>query len=121
MPGQRRLHALDAGTYLLAYDPDTDEPDLLVAVFHLLRAQAWHTTLASGSGRHDVDLGRLKSTVTALADALTGFDALTRHTNAARRSLDQLDKSASNLRGDLHGRVQATLDALTPRGEAAAA
>ncbi|MGN6132836.1 MAG: hypothetical protein ACTHOK_21105 [Nocardioidaceae bacterium] len=121
MPGQRRLHALDADNYLLAYDPDTDGPDLLVAVYHLLRAQAWHTTLTEGSSRHDVDLPRLKSTVTALADALTGFDALTRHTHAARRSLDQLDKTTTSLRADLHTRVQATLDALTPRAETAAA
>ena len=92
-----------------------------LAVYHLLRAQAWHTTLTEGNGRHDVDLPRLKSTVTGLADALTGFDTLTRHTHAARRSLDQLDKTTTSLRADLHTRVQATLDALSPQAETAAA
>lgn len=118
MPGQRRLHALDASTYLLAYDPSVDAPDLLTAVYHLLRAQAWHTALADGRPGDGVDLGRLKTAITDLAGALDGFDALTRHSGAARRSLDQLDKAAGALRADIRGRVEATLDCLTPDSRA---
>lgn len=114
MPGQRRLHALDASTYLIAYDPAVDDADLLTAVFHLLRAQAWHNAFADSGDTSEINLGQLKTAITDLAGALDGFDTLTRHSATARRSLDQLDKTATSLRADLRARAQATLDLLAP-------
>ena len=62
-------------------------------MYHLLHAQAWHTALSDSSGRHDIDLPRRMTTVTALAETLTGFGTLTRHINVVRRSLDGVGKT----------------------------
>src|SRR5690606_31641910 len=85
MPHQRRLHVLDPTTYLLAYDPTTDDRDLLLAAYHLLRAHAWQKALVSRPHR-GIDVAALRATAADLANALNAFDVLTRHHNAARRS-----------------------------------
>lgn len=106
MPGQRRLHVLDPTSYLLAYDPATEDQDLLLAAYHLLRAHTWHKALA-GQPRGGVDLPALRTAAAELGRALDSFDTLTRHHNAARRSIDQADKAAAALRTDLQTRIHA--------------
>ena len=120
MPGQRRLHVLDPTTYLLAYDPAIDDQDLLVAAYHLLRTQAWHTACTPAS-RTSIDLRGTPAAVTDLAEALDGFDSLTRHHNAARRSIDQADKACTALRADLRNRSEALHQLLHPKPVAPAA
>jgi len=107
MRGQRHHHVLDATTYLLAYDPASDDQDLLVAAYHLLRAHTWHKTL-TGQPSRGVDLPALRAAASELGNALNTFDTLIRHHNAARRSIDQADQAAATLRTDLQGRVDAT-------------
>lgn len=114
MPGQRRLHVLSPTAYLLAYDPTTDGHDLLQATYHLLRSQAWAATLASAPTGHAVDLAALCGSLAHLTTAIDTFDTLTRHHNAAKRSIDAAEKATNGLRADLHARVETTRKLLQP-------
>lgn len=91
-----------------------------MAAYHLLRAQAWTTVLQTQHG-HEVDLGVLRSGIADTLAALAGFEAVTRHTAGAKKSLDQLDSALSSLRSDLQGRLAATLQLLNKTTTAAAA
>ena len=114
MPGQRRLHLLSPTSYLLAYDPAHDDTDLLAAAYALLRAHTWTDVLAQQKPATTVDLPALRTALVAGLYALDGFDQISKHSNAARRSLDQLDKTSTNLRADLRDRIQTALSALAP-------
>lgn len=114
MPGSpRRLHVLSPTSYLVAYDPATDDADLLAAALLLLKAQAWATVLEH-HGDADVDLTALRSGLADALEALTGFDTLTRHATSARKQLDELDKTTLALRTGLRSRLEATLRLLDP-------
>jgi len=114
MPGQRRLHLLSPTSYLLAYDPTRDDTDLLAAGYALLRAHTWAGVLAQQKPASQIDLPALRTALVAGLNALDGFDQISKHSNATRRSLDQLDKTSTSLRTDLRDRIQTALSVLAP-------
>ena len=109
MAGRRRLHLRRPTSYLLAYNPTRDDPDLLTAAYALLRAHTWADVLAQQKPTHQIDLPALRAGLIEGLAILDGFDQLTRHSSAARRSLDQLDKSSTTLRAELRDRIQTAL------------
>ena len=113
MPGQRRLHLLSPTSYLLADDPTRDDTDLLTAASALLRAHTWANVPAQQKPTHQIDLPALRAGLLEGLAILDGFDQLTRHSSAARRSFDQLDKSNTTLRAELRDRIQTALSVLT--------
>jgi hypothetical protein len=104
MPGgRRRVHVIDTCNIVVAWDPDTDPPDMLTAAYLLVRAGAVQAANA-GTG-DDTDRAALAEAVRDAYDALTGFDALDRAAGSARRSLDEIAKTADGLRAVLHGHL----------------
>jgi hypothetical protein len=103
MPGHDRIRVIDPLTFILAFDPETDAEDLLVAAVQLLRTQAVCVELESDA---DVDIAGIRSHLGAAVDLLTQFDKVTKALSQAGASLETVRSTATKLRNDLMDRLQ---------------
>lgn len=99
MPGGGRVRVICETMLLVAFDPEVDGTELVLACYQLLCLQAVSVALA-GSAAH-VELGELRRDLDAAMDALAGFDTITKATSRARVNLDQVDTGALGARQQL--------------------
>lgn len=116
MPGRCRVRVLDRLNILVAYDPATDDEDMLLAALHLLRVQA-ACAAVEGSG-DDLDVAAVRECVDASLGLLDDFDKVERAGNAAQRGLDDVRKHALKLRQDLLERLARALRLIDAGSEA---
>jgi hypothetical protein len=113
MPGRRRVHVIDPCRIVVAWDPDhEDDDDLLAAAFCLARAGAIQAATAGADGADHAAVARA---VEQAFELLAGFDLLDRAASNARRGVDDLAKAAATLRTQLHAVLARGLRAAGPR------
>jgi hypothetical protein len=98
MPGNDRLRVIDPLSFVMAFDPEIDDDDLLLAAYQLLRAQAACVAL---EGAGEVDAGALRSQLAEAMDSLGRFDRVSRATEQAKAHLTTISLEAGRLREDL--------------------
>jgi hypothetical protein len=103
MPGRTRVKVLDRLHIHVAFDPDVDDLDLLIAAFHLLRVQA--ACAAVEGAAEEVDLAAVREHVDAAIHLLDDFDRVDKAGSAAQRGLDDIRKHSSKLHQDLLERL----------------
>lgn len=116
MPGGDRLRVIDSLTYILAFDPASDDDELLLAAYQLLRIQALSQLSDAGD---EVDVLAVQKCVAKALEALADFDKITRAARLAINQVGGIATTADGLREELVRSLQTALALLTSSSGAA--
>ena len=114
MPNASRIMVLDSQSLVVAYDPELDNPELLLLVYQLVKIN----TLASSGQLDDLNIAEVNKNLEDAVKALEKFDSITKSASAIRNSADSITKEANAIRNMLSDRLGAAQAAIT-RGTAA--
>lgn len=106
MPGGDRLRVIDPLTYVVAYDPEVDDEDLILAAYQLLRAQAACVTL---EGEGEIDVAALRTQLTNGLESLTRLEKIRKAAEQAKNQVNTIVTNATALREDLETCLQRAL------------
>jgi hypothetical protein len=100
--GSGRILVLDDTSIVLGWDPDSDDDQLAIAAYHLLRLTArQHARRSDGP----VDLDAVRTQIDDLRQALAPIDGLERHAGTADKAVARIRATAATLKADLIERI----------------
>lgn len=110
MPNGHRILALDRLTWILAYDPEIDNPEILFLVYQMLKT---NTQVAAGDLSNDV-VAELNLLVDeAIAQVLT-ISELAKKTHTMSRLAGEVDKDIRKLKSGLLERLESIKAIMQP-------
>jgi hypothetical protein len=104
-----RLRVLDPLNYVLVFDPDVDDHELLLASYQLLRMQA---VCAISEDAGDLDLSAIHRAISHGLEMLKEFDKIARATKQTMTNMTTITTTTEKLRDDLRRCLQRVLDLL---------
>lgn len=107
VPGGRRVLVLDPLNVVVAFDPETDDSDIITAAYHLLRAQAACVVLEGESD--ELDTASIRARLASAIEDVDRLGKIDRAAGSARKSLDEIVEVAHRAREAVDNHVRAAL------------
>lgn len=116
MPNGSRILVLDSQSIVVAWNPESDDLQLLALVYQLVKIN----TLSSTGQLDEINIAEVNKNLEDAVKALEKFDSITKSASAIRNSADAITKEANAIRGLVSDRLQAAQLAIsrgiTPAG-----
>ena len=108
MPNSSRVLILDTQSIVLSFDPEIDDPELLVLIYRMIKLNA-----LSGSGIIDeVNIVEVNRNLEDAIKALNKFDLISKNASAIRNSADTITKEANEIRNSISDKLGAAQGAM---------
>lgn len=107
--GNQTLRVLSARRLVLAFDPETDDPDLLRTVVMLLRTAA--ITASARQGAHEIATAEEK--IGEAIGQLARIDQVKKHADSIQKTATQIEGECTGLHAAIHRLLDQALVALT--------
>ena len=108
MPNGNRVLILDTQSIVLAFDPQIDDPELLILIYRMTKLHA-----LSGSGIIDeVNIVEVNRNLEDAVKALSKFDLISKNASAIRNSADTITKEANEIRNSISDKLGAAQGAM---------
>jgi hypothetical protein len=97
MPNKNRIMIFDRQTILVAYDPETEDPQIALIVYQLVKMN----TLAAAGHLDDTRISEINEGVDKALGSLRSFDGLSRNARSVEKLGKQLAKDISLLKAEI--------------------
>lgn len=94
MPNANRVLILDPQTFVIAFDPEIDDPNYLGLVYQMVKM----ATLGSTGQLDEVNIAEVNRALDDALKALEKFDSITKSAAAIKNSADSVIKEANSIR-----------------------
>jgi len=101
MPNKNRIMIFDRQTILVAYDPETEDPQIALIVYQLVKMN----TLAAAGHLDDTRISEVNDAVDQAFKSLRRFDNLTKSARSMEKSAKEVVQEAIALKGEIAGHL----------------
>ena len=101
MPNKNRIMIFDRQTILVAYDPETEDPQIALIVYQLVKMN----TLAAAGHLDDTRISEVNEAVDQAFKSLRRFDNLTKSARSMEKSANEIVQEAIALKGEIAGHL----------------
>jgi len=103
MPNKNRIMIFDRQTILVAYDPETEDPQIALIVYQLVKMN----TLAAAGHLDDTRISEINEGVDRALASLRSFDGLSRNARSVEKLGKQLTKDIGLLKAEIVDSLEA--------------
>lgn len=101
MPNKNRIMIFDRQTILVAYDPETEDPQIALIVYQLVKMN----TLAAAGHLDDTRISEVNDAVDQAFKSLRRFDSLSKNARSIEKSAKLVIQEAIALKGEIAGHL----------------
>jgi hypothetical protein len=103
MPNKNRVMIFDRQTILVAYDPETEDPQIALIIYQLVKMN----TLATAGHLDDTRISEINESVDQALAALRMFDSLTKDARSVERLGKKMVIDATSLKNQIANNLEA--------------
>jgi hypothetical protein len=103
MPNRNRVMIFDRQTILVAYDPETEDPQIALIIYQLVKMN----TLATAGHLDDTRISEINDRVDQAIASLKKFDSLTKDARSVEKLGKQMVSSATLLKAEIANNLEA--------------
>jgi hypothetical protein len=103
MPNKNRVMIFDRQTILVAYDPETEDPQIALIIYQLVKMN----TLATAGHLDDTRISEINDRVDQAIASLKKFDSLTKDARSVEKLGKQMVSSATLLKAEIANNLEA--------------
>jgi hypothetical protein len=101
MPNKNRIMIFDRQTIVVAYDPETEDPQIALIVYQLVKMN----TLAAAGHLDDTRISEVNDAVDQAFKSLRRFDNLTKSARSMEKSANEIVQEAIALKSEIAGHL----------------